>query len=257
MADAAERGGESDRGAATNLEFVTLKLRDMILSGAFRPGERIAEIPLAEQLGVSRTPVRLALNILEQEGLLTGASRRGFAVSAFSIDEVADAIDTRGVLEGMACRLVAERGLPDKAREALDRCMEESATILAKGYLSYEDTAEWTKVNVRFHAAIIEASGNRALAKAIETNDRIPLAAAGALAFNLHAPDLMLSAVRKSHEEHAAILQALLRGEGARGEGLMREHAYRSREAKRQAFDDMKAKRGFTDLPGLDLVTSG
>ncbi|MEQ9199363.1 MAG: GntR family transcriptional regulator, partial [Rhodospirillales bacterium] len=70
-----------DRGG-TNLEFVTLKLRDMILSGAFQPGERIAEIPVSAQLGVSRTPVRLALNILEQEGLLTGASRRGFAVRA-------------------------------------------------------------------------------------------------------------------------------------------------------------------------------
>lgn len=245
----------ADRGG-TNLEFVTLKLRDMILSGAFQPGERIAEIPVSAQLGVSRTPVRLALNILEQEGLLTGASRRGFAVRAFSIDEVADAIDTRGVLEGMAARLVAERGLSDAHREELEACIAGSSGIIGKGYLSYEDTAEWTLLNVSFHDIIVEASGNAALAKAIDTNDRIPLASAGALAFNLHAPDLMLSAVRTSHDEHVKILQALIRGEGARVEGLMREHAYRSREAKRQAFDDMKARRGFTEIPGLDLVTS-
>tara|TARA_R110000787_G_scaffold16622_40_gene51373 strand:+ start:13247 stop:14017 length:771 start_codon:yes stop_codon:yes gene_type:complete len=255
MTSSAETRQSGDRGG-TNLEFVTLKLRDMILSGAFQPGERIAEIPVSAQLGVSRTPVRLALNILEQEGLLTGASRRGFAVRAFSIDEVADAIDTRGVLEGMAARLVAEKGLSDAHREELEACITGSDGIMEKGYLSYEDTAEWTQLNVSFHDIIVEASGNAALAKAIETNDRIPLASAGALAFNLHAPDLMLSAVRTSHDEHVKILQALVRGEGARVEALMREHAYRSREAKRRAFDDMKARRGFTEIPGLDLVTS-
>src|SRR6218665_3407536 len=101
------------------------QLRELILAGELAPGSRIAEVTLVERIGVSRTPIRAALQRLEQEGLLQPLPGGGYAVRVFSEREVADAIELRGTLEGLAARLAAERGAPpaqlDLAREALDQ----------------------------------------------------------------------------------------------------------------------------------------
>src|SRR5580700_4432411 len=81
----------------------------MLLRGDFQAGERISELPLVARLGVSRTPIRLALDRLAHEGLLEASPTGGFVVRAFTIEDVWDAIETRGVLEGAAARLAAER----------------------------------------------------------------------------------------------------------------------------------------------------
>ena len=86
-----------------------LALRELILDGELPAGVRVAEIPLSERIGVSRTPLRLALARLEHEGLLTSLSSGGFVVRVFTREEIADAIELRGVLEGTAARLAAER----------------------------------------------------------------------------------------------------------------------------------------------------
>ena len=87
----------------------------MILRGDLAPGERLAELALAERLGVSRTPIRQALPALAREGLLAAAGRRGYVVRSFSPQDVVDAIETRGLLEGLAARRVAERGAGSRA----------------------------------------------------------------------------------------------------------------------------------------------
>src|SRR5262245_49408251 len=84
---------------------VLVRLRDLILKGSFSPGERLAEIPLAEKLDASRTPVRLALATLEHEGLIEPSPGGGYQMRRFTAQEVADAIHVRGVLEGYAARL--------------------------------------------------------------------------------------------------------------------------------------------------------
>src|SRR5256886_5524923 len=86
-----------------------VRIREMILRGELGPGERVAEAPRAELLGMSRTPVRQALPVLAQEGLLAEHQTRGYVVRGFSTADVLDAIDLRGVLEGLAARRVAER----------------------------------------------------------------------------------------------------------------------------------------------------
>src|SRR6202008_3095113 len=95
---------------ASQVSRATQGLRAMLLSGEFRPGERIAEIPVAAKLGVSRYPLRLALEKLEHEGLIK-ALPKGFVACGFSLDDIWDALETRGVLEGAAARLAAERHL--------------------------------------------------------------------------------------------------------------------------------------------------
>src|SRR5215471_20409432 len=84
-----------------------LRLRELILTGEFEPGERLSELPLVERIGVSRTPLRLAFAALEHEGLLTNLPGGGYAVREFTTDDIRDAIELRGVLEGTAARFCA------------------------------------------------------------------------------------------------------------------------------------------------------
>ncbi|KAG1246519.1 hypothetical protein G6F65_020641 [Rhizopus arrhizus] len=95
---------------AAQIDKVISELRDMVLSGALQPGERIVELQFSARLGVSRTPLRIALPELEKEGLLERLPSRGFRVRSFTVDEIGDAVDVRGVLEGMAARLPQPAG---------------------------------------------------------------------------------------------------------------------------------------------------
>src|SRR5690606_8527759 len=86
-----------------------VNLREMVLRGEFEPGERLLTVPLAERLGVSRTPIRLALERLAQEGILEAGPGGGFTVRSFTLSDIWDAVEARAVLEGAAARLAAER----------------------------------------------------------------------------------------------------------------------------------------------------
>src|SRR5688572_12167613 len=85
------------------------ELRESLLRGEFAPGERMSELPLVARLGVSRTPIRLALERLAHIGLLDLNASGGFTVRGYSPGEALDAIEIRGVIEGTAARLAAER----------------------------------------------------------------------------------------------------------------------------------------------------
>src|ERR1700733_11923607 len=114
--------------SASLVARATLGLREMLLRGAFRPGQRIPEIPLSVKLGVSRTPLRLAFEKLEHEGLIKALPHSGFAPNEFTIADIWDAIETRGILEGASARLATER-LKDPAQldplRKINRTMEE------------------------------------------------------------------------------------------------------------------------------------
>src|SRR5438552_2728132 len=99
----------------------TLGIRELVLEGGLAPGERVPEIALANRLGVSRTPLRIALSTLAHEGLLEPLGGGGFVVRSFTRADVADAIELRGVLEGTAARLAAERlRSPDELEPLVD-----------------------------------------------------------------------------------------------------------------------------------------
>lgn len=240
--------------AGTQVEKVVLQLRQMVLEGKFAAGSHVAEIPLAERLGVSRTPVRLALNILEREGLVVSSPRRGFTVREVTIEEISDAFDVRGALEGMACRLVLERGLSRRARGDLEQCLDEADRVLAKGYFVEEDTRTWSGLNARFHGLIIAAAGNKPLAAALSFNNRTPMVAAGAIAFQAKFPDLGFQYMRQAHTEHLALFDALSKGQGARAEALAQEHAYKSRENLCGTLRQARQTRSEIAMPGLNLL---
>src|SRR5688500_12134333 len=116
---------------------VLVQLRDLILKGGFAPGERLAEIHLAEKLGASRTPVRLALGALEREGLVSASDSGGYFMRRFTPKEIQDAIDVRGHLEGMAARLLAEHGAPRPLLLSLRECVSDGDALFAGPNLDY------------------------------------------------------------------------------------------------------------------------
>ena len=98
----------------TQLARATVSVREMILRGRLKPGQRVTEVMLAQLLGMSRTPVRQALPVLAREGLLVESGTRGYLVRTFTRSDILDAIDLRGVLEGFAVRRIACAGSPTR-----------------------------------------------------------------------------------------------------------------------------------------------
>src|SRR4051794_21404395 len=145
-----------------------LALRELILDGELRPGERVAEIPLSERIGVSRTPLRLALARLEHEGLLNSLSAGGFVVRQLTREEIADAIELRGVLEGTAARLAAER-LGDGADvEPLAACADAMDELVRPGKAAAGRFERYIELNERFHALLVALAHSDVVAQAIE-----------------------------------------------------------------------------------------
>jgi GntR family transcriptional regulator of vanillate catabolism len=213
-----ERHSESGTVVAT--------LRQLIVDGRLAAGERVAEIPVAESLGVSRTPVRLAFRTLEQEGLLAKTGKRGYVVRSFSESDVRAAIEVRGTLEGLAARHLAERGMPPQVRATLAECIAEGSAVLVKGYLADEDVGRWSRLNKRFHDTLVLAHESRVIADAIARNDHLPFASADSIALDRSALPAEFEKLRIAQLQHQLVLDALERRESARVEMLMREHAW-------------------------------
>ena len=203
-----------------------VRLRQMIMAGELKPGTRVAEVPIAARLGVSRTPVRIALPILEQEGLLERTGRRGYRVRSIGEKEIRDAIEVRGALEGVAARLLAEAGLDGEIRAVLTECLERGDATFRRGRITENDVEAFHDLNVTFHGAILTACGNAALSSAIARNDHLPFASIRSLAVDLSALDVEFRRLNLAHLQHHLIFDAIDKGQGARAEAIMREHAY-------------------------------
>lgn len=206
-------------------QHVLITLRKMIASGELPAGERLAEIPTAQRLGVSRMPVRIAFRTLEQEGLLSKAGARGYVVRAVSPDEIAGAVEIRGVLEGLAARQAAERGLSQEVHAALQQCLDDGDALFTKGYVTEEDLEVYHDINLRFHQLLLEASGNPAIALTLARNENLPFASVSALAVNLDDLSREFRRFNFAHMQHHTVVDALVHGQSARAELIMREHA--------------------------------
>jgi GntR family transcriptional regulator of vanillate catabolism len=211
---------------------VVLKLREMILRGELPGGRRVAEIPIAERLGVSRTPVREALMVLAQEGLLEMSGKRGYRVVEFGDKEIEDAVDLRGILEGTAARLVAEAGPGLELLSVLEACLVTGAEIVDSERYGVDEDIRWAEMNSRFHRAIVEACDNRPLQGALALNDKLPFASAQALlggeSRSLSVAKRHREVMRLAQQDHQQVVTALRQRQGARVDALMREHARRA-----------------------------
>lgn len=236
-------------------ETVLMQLRDLILSGQFEPGQRLAEQQLAERLGASRTPVRAALVTLEQEGLVQANETGKYLVRQFTAQEVIDAIAVRGHLEGMAARLVAEHGVSRQLQGQLQTVLDEGDRLLADNPLTIESYAAYALMNDRFHALILEACGNRALQRAVSLNDKLPFAPASAMLPMQGSLALDRDWMLYAHRQHHMLVQALKQGEGARAQALASEHTEVAQFNLRQALE--RRSESEKSMPAMRLVIGG
>jgi GntR family transcriptional regulator, vanillate catabolism transcriptional regulator len=204
---------------------VLSRLRQMIITGELAAGERLIEIHAAEQLGVSRMPIRMAFRTLEQEGLLTKLPRRGYRVREVTDEEIHGAIEVRGVLEGLAAARVAQKGLSESQKNQLMVCLGRGDSLFQKGYITEQDLEAYHDINQQFHSTIIEASGNPTISAALARNEYLPFASVSALAFDSKHLDQEFRRFNYAHMQHHAIFNAIINNQASRAESIMREHA--------------------------------
>lgn len=207
----------------SQLDRALFSLRSLVLGGAFAGGQRLSEVAVAKQLGTSRTPLRQAMDRLVAEGLLERIETGGCRVSTFSHADIADAIEVRGVIEGTAARMAAERGVaPDLIAEA-QQVLAGIDTALA--HPSGLDFEAYVRNNARFHALLAEFPASPLIQREIERLTQLPLASPSSfLSEQAMMPDFVDS-LRYAQRQHRAMLEAILNREGARAEALTREHA--------------------------------
>jgi DNA-binding GntR family transcriptional regulator len=191
-------------------EEVTQRLRDMIVELRLKPGERIAELEVARQLGVSRTPIREAIKVLTAEGLVELLPLRGAIVKAFSAKDARDMLDVIALLEEHAGRL-AVQAPEDKVAEVL-ALHAQMAQLYARG-----ERPAYFKLNQQIHQALIALADNEALRMSHATLSK---RMRGLRYRGNSEPGHWAAAMA----EHEAMMQALARRDGAALARCMGEH---------------------------------
>lgn len=189
-------------------ELVFDSLRKAIILGKLKPGERLMEIQLAEEMGVSRTPVREAIRKLELEGFVVMVPRKGAYVAGVSVKDIADVFEVRSALEGLAAGLAAER-ITEEEMEELEKVIH-----LISGE---EDILTVYKKDNEFHELIYRASRNHRLTQIItnlsEQINRFRLT-------SLSVPGRLKIAV----DEHKKIIEAISDRDADLAHKLASEH---------------------------------
>ncbi|MGE5598300.1 MAG: GntR family transcriptional regulator [Bacteroidota bacterium] len=192
-------------------ELVFEALREAIVKGVLKPGERMMEIQLAEEMGVSRTPVREAIRKLELEGLVAMVPRKGAYVASLSMKDIVEVFEIRGALEGLAAELAAER-ITEEELEELERYL-----VRITESIESDDLSSMVEVDTDFHSQLYRASRNERLSLII-SNLREQIQRFRKTSLSL--PGRMRAAL----EEHKKIVEALSARDGALARRLAEEH---------------------------------
>jgi GntR family transcriptional regulator of vanillate catabolism len=216
-----------------------------------KPGARIAELSLVERLGASRTPIRMALVRLQEEGLLEALPHGGFAVKDFSEHDIHDAIELRGTLEGLAARLAAERGVSAVLMAEARDSVEQIDALLTAPSLSEDSFTGYVLHNGRFHDLLAEMAGSDMLRRQLERAKTLPFASPNGFVLARATGPGARDALVVAQAQHRAVLEAIQRREGARAESLMREHARIAHANLRAALADHRA---WLQVPGSSLI---
>ena len=192
-------------------------IREAIIDGRLTPGQRLKEEELARELGMSRTPVREALLLLQSEGLVESIPRRGATVRSYAADDLDDMYQLRAVLEGYAARRAATR----ISRDDIAR-LEESCARFDR--LRTEDgPRDLVKENLLFHNVILDAAGSDRLVPLVRKVIEPPLVYRS---FSWYSPEQKLI----SQHYHRQLTRALAAGDAKRAEMIMTEHVLEARD---------------------------
>ena len=198
-------------------EQIVFSLRDSIIRGELRAGQKLTEPELADKLGISRTPIREAFRQLESEGFLTVIPRRGAVVSTLTRKEIEDFYEIKSLLEGYAARVAASR-ITKKDIDKLKK-INEQLEVLSEG----NDVEGFFRKNNEFHNTFIALCGNEKLLDIRNTLVR------RFLRYRLQAlavPGRSMESVK----QHRVIIRALAKKDGRRAEAVVVEHSLRSGE---------------------------
>jgi GntR family transcriptional regulator, vanillate catabolism transcriptional regulator len=214
---------------------VLSKLRELIVTGQIAPDTRLRAEALAEQLGVSRTPIRSALALLSAEGLVNYSVNRGYTVRPVTIRDIFDSIDVRATLEALACQQSVERGWSEEELEHLAGLAQQSRAIVDQGEWSEGIERQWYWINRTFHRAIHHAAHNVVLRNSIRMTLIYPLLGDVARicpSVASHVPQRFRQLpatvpehIRESQLDHEKIVQAIRAGDGNEAGRLMSAHA--------------------------------
>jgi len=240
--------GPRPSDVASQTARALFSLRESLIRGEFGPGERMAELPLVARLGVSRTPIRLALERLAHMGLLDVSASGGFTVRRYTPAEALDAIEIRGVLEGTAARLAAER-LADSAEVATLRRLGEEMNRLER--LTFDSFGHYMDLNEAFHGAIIDLAKSAMLTRAIQHAVSLPFASPSAMVFPTSGLAYADEALAIAKEHHRSIVEAIAKRQGTRAEHVAREHAFIGHRVLATALSDSEA---LSKVPGASLI---
>lgn len=212
------------------------RIRQDIILGAYNEGQRVSEIQLCENYDVSRTPVRLALRLLEREGVIRRGEGRGYRVQSPTVEDIIQAVEVRGHLEGLAARLTAQSPgridhLPGMALaiETIDTAIDELA---CRGGLDEAVIRRAQAANKVFHSAILSACGNDYVGYTCKQISHLPMLAVGSMVFDRTVGDTPehfergLFRLRLGNAQHQVIFEAIEKGDPVRAEGMMREHSH-------------------------------
>lgn len=227
-------------------------VRDLVLSGEISPRERLSEPVLAIRLGLSRTPLRAALMRLHEEGLLEAIPSGGYAVRSFTLADVVDAIELRGVIEGTAARLAAERGVDAATLDAMRTLLVELDGCFAT---RPEDMLfdRYVELNAEFHHALAGLAGSETIRREVLRASHLPFASPSAFLEKQENVPAFRRSLTEAQSQHRAIVDAIERREGARAEALGREHARLARRNLEFAIGDRTL---MARVPGLALMSA-
>ena len=203
---------------------VAAKIREMIRKGVFVRGQRIVEADVCEQIGVSRTPLREALRMLESEGLVELFPHKGVFIRQPSMDEIQEMFEVMGVLEGTCARLTAEK-MTTAGWQKIERLHRKLETHYAEG-----DREKYISANNVFHALVQELAGNRVLDEAVaKLREKVAL--------YRHQQIYEDRRFDESIREHREILEAFRRRDPDAAEKRMKRHLDRQCRALINLYD--------------------
>jgi DNA-binding GntR family transcriptional regulator len=208
----------------TTQEAVVDHIRTLILNRELKPGDRLVQSELAEQLGVSRTPIREALHTLASEGLVTFSAYKGASVARFSLTELEEIYNVRIALEGWAVRLAAQRISEDELADL------ESLASQIDNISRSKDHSTLVHLNRQFHLRIFAAAGQKRIYDLIESYADLA---------DRYQPLFVLERrIESSLEEHKELLETLRQRDSDKAERLTREHIQRIVSLMKELFDE-------------------
>lgn len=209
----------SENAGISLKERIYRELKQEIISAQFQPGALILEGTLADRFGVSKTPVREALALLQRDGFVESLHGRGYQIAPISLQDVLETLELRIVIERGTAELAAKR-ISKEEVEALRDVVESSSKLESEG-----DLTAFPRLNRRFHELIAGAAKNRLLFEAtIQILDRME-----------RVIQLDVAQVRRpvqtAHQEHLMLLQYLESGEAVKARECMETHILNAKES--------------------------